>query len=131
MTEKTIIDELVERVEGAKSNDDLDFYPVDPLIAADSLFDPKIKAMYDAEPKKRVFIPEPEGWSQPQPYAERIEINGIVYIVTAGYDVMLPESVWAVWENKRQMNRLYNRQVAALKRIANYDHINQVPQYVR
>lgn len=132
MTTKTIIDELVEKREGAaREDDDLDFNPVDPIVSPDSLFDPKIKAMYDAEPKKRVHIPEPDGWSSPHPYAERLEVNGIVYIITAGYDVMLPESVWGVWENRRQMNRLVSRQQQALRRIAQYENIGQVPHYVR
>lgn len=134
VAEKTIIDELVEQrgeTSAVADNFNLDFNPVDPLVSPDSLYDPATKAMYDAEPKRRVFIPTPEGWKQPYPYAERIQINGIVYIIQAEQDVMLPESVWSVWENKRKMERLVNQQVAALERIASYSHINQVPHYIR
>lgn len=126
-----IIDQLAQDAGFDAENVDLDMTPVNAIVSPDSLFDPKLKAQYDAEPKKRVYIPTPDSWKEAYPYAERIEINGIRYIIVAEQDVMLPESVAAVWENKKAMERELNRLNGAAKRLMSYTNIDQVPSWYR
>lgn len=128
---ENVIDQLLERATGVAAEPDMDIDPVEALVSPSSIFDPKVKAIYDAEPKRRVYIPTPETWKEPYAYAERIQINGIIYIIMADQDVLLPESVAAVWDNRRNMLREVNRQTAAMKKLASYTHIDQVPTWYR
>lgn len=130
----TIFDELaadrgIETSDG--ENVDLDINPVDVIVSPDSLFDPKVKAAYDAEPKRRVYIPSPEGWRETYPYAERVELNGVRYIIVSEQDVMVPESVAAVLDNQRAMHRELNRLNNTARRLMSYTHIDQVPHWYR
>lgn len=128
----TVIEQLAEKAGVTTSPDvDLDVAPVDAIVSPNSIYDHKLKAIYDAEPKKRVYIPTPETWKQPFPYAERIQINGIIYIIMADQDVLLPESVAAVWENKRNMDRATMQQQRQMESLMTYTNINQVPHWYR
>lgn len=133
---KTVIDELVAKAEEAAGVDrsgevNFDISPVDAIVSPSSIYDPAVKAMYDAEPKRRVFIPTPDSWKESYPYAERVQINGIVYIIMSDQDVLVPESVAGVLDNQRAMNREVNRQVSAIRRLMQYTDISQVPHWYR
>jgi len=128
-TGNDFVDSLVQQT--SQQGIDFDLNPVEPLVSPDSLYDQKVKAMYDAEPKKRIYIPTPPGWREANPYAERIEINGIVYIIQAERDVLVPESVWLVWKNKQEREREVNGMQAELRRRMEYTNISQVPVWLR
>jgi len=128
-TGNDFVDSLVQQTN--QQGIDFDLNPVEPLVSPDSLYDQKVKAMYDAEPKKRIYIPTPPGWREANPYAERIEINGIVYIIQAERDVLVPESVWLVWKNKQEREREVNGMQAELRRRMEYTNISQVPVWLR
>lgn len=128
-TGNDFVDSLVQQTN--QQGIDFDLNPVEPLLSPDSLYDQKVKAMYDAEPKKRIYIPTPPGWREANPYAERIEINGIVYIIQAERDVLVPESVWLVWKNKQEREREVNGMQAELRRRMEYTNISQVPVWLR
>lgn len=128
-TGNDFVDSLVQQT--SQQGIDFDLNPVEPLLSPDSLYDQKVKAMYDAEPKKRIYIPTPPGWREANPYAERIEINGIVYIIQAERDVLVPESVWLVWKNKQEREREVNGMQAELRRRMEYTNISQVPVWLR
>lgn len=128
MSAVEFVEQLVAETAGSVN---LGLDPVEPLISPDSLYDPKVKAMYDAEPKKRIYLPTPDSWKEVYPYAERIEINGLKYIIQADRDVLVPESVFMVWQNKRDREREVAGMQAALRAKMTYTHISQVPVWLR
>lgn len=95
--------------------------PVDLRDNAPSQF-PLIKAMYDAEPRVMVMVPETPWWGC---------LNGVSYIIPADVPVMVPLSVEGVLRNEREGTREVKAKNGALRRMMSYTSAEQVPEYVR
>lgn len=69
----------------------------------------QMKAIYDKEPKRRVG-PFDDG--------EVVVANGVPYIIRPDVEVMVPESIWAILENKKKGERYVKGINDALKKRA-------------
>lgn len=71
------------------------------------------KELLDAEPKRLIHIPRPDGDESRGVF---LSINEVNYMVAFDEDVEVPESVFLLWQKKQAAERRAKAYVAEIKR---------------